>query len=120
MSQSLEISQHINIISLPDQGTEVAYYGYHLPYLPDFLGDHTLLGQSQTEKLAEVLGRFERFVVGLRKYRNSAFALRYITRPERGSVDVSILGRIQTASNQSATYSNKSSFPMAQNHDRTL
>jgi hypothetical protein len=77
----------------PDIGSEAAYFGFKLPHLPDFLNDHTLLGHTYSEKLFEVLGRFERFVVGLRKFRNTAYSLRFISSPSSGAVDIYILGR---------------------------
>jgi hypothetical protein len=89
--------EHIQIVTLPATRQEIAFFGFHLPFLPDFLSDHTLLGQSPQEKLAELLGRFENFVVGLRKYRRSAFSLRYISRPEEGAVDIFLLGRVMAA-----------------------
>ena len=73
---------------------ETALFGYYIPYLPDFLADHTLLGERPSEKLAEVLNRFTRFVVGLRKWRHSAFALRYMAWPEQGRIDLGLLARV--------------------------
>lgn len=73
---------------------ETALFGYRLPYLPDFLADNTLLAERPAERMAEVLGRMTRFVVGLRKYHGSAYALRYVARPERGRIDVFLLGRL--------------------------
>ena len=83
---------YTQILSLPELRQESALFGYHLPYLPDFLGDHTLLGKTPSEHLAEVLGRFERFVIGLRKHRNMAYVLRFISQPERGAGEVYLLG----------------------------
>jgi hypothetical protein len=87
-------SNPISTMLLPESKLEAAYFGYHLPHLPDFLGDHTLLGKTDSDKLTEVLDRFERFVAGLRKYRESAFTLRFITAQDRGAVDIFIIGRI--------------------------
>jgi hypothetical protein len=87
---------------VPESNLETAYFGYQLPYLPDFLADHTLLGQSDTEKLAEVLGRFERFVTGLRKYRDAAYTLRFINSKDRGAVDIFLVGRILTTPGRAA------------------
>jgi hypothetical protein len=92
----------ISTLALPESRLEAAYFGFSLPHLPDFLGDHTLLGQTDTEKLAEVLERFERFVAGLRKYRETAYCLRFITAQERGAVDVFFLGRILGSLGQAA------------------
>lgn len=71
----------------------VCLFGVRLPTLPDFLADHTLLGQSDAEKLNEVLERFSRLLIGLRKYPNTAYALRYLYAPETGAVQVFVLGR---------------------------
>ena len=40
---------------------ESAIAGFSIPYLPDFLADHTLLGRTPAENLTEVLERFERW-----------------------------------------------------------
>lgn len=91
----------------PAQDLEASYFGYHLPTLPDFLFDHTLLGHTPTEKLAEVLGRLERFIIGLRKHRGAAFALRYASSPERGAVDVFFLGRVTAHPGQSQVFARR-------------
>lgn len=95
-------AKNIHVISAPEGSQDVAFFGYQIPHLPDFLADHTLLGQTHTEKLSEVLGRFERFVIGLRKYRSSAYALRFISQPEYGAADVYLLGRIISDADQAA------------------
>ena len=82
------------VLQLPSGGQETVLFGYRLPYLPDFLADNTLLAERPADRMAEALGRMVRFVLGLRKYHNSAYALRYIARPERGQVDVVLLGRL--------------------------
>ena len=73
---------------------EAGLFGYKIPYLPDFLTDHTLLGESQVDRLEEVLQRFSRLVAGLRKHHGSAFALRFISRPESGSIDLFLILRV--------------------------
>lgn len=87
----------IELVRLSETNAEAAYFGFMLPQLPDFLSDHTLLGKTEIEKLQEVLGRFERFAIGLRKYLYSAYTLRFISRPERGAVEIYLLGRILAA-----------------------
>ncbi|MBV5331662.1 hypothetical protein JZU69_04655, partial [bacterium] len=72
----------------------LAFYGFYIPHLPDFLLDHTLLGQTPSEKLEETLGRFERIVIGLRKFQNAAYALRFISDPQNGTIHTLLLGRI--------------------------
>lgn len=84
-------------VSTSDTHYQVLFFGYLLPYLPDFMGDHTLLGRFDAEKLAEVLGRFERFTIGLRKYHGIAYCLRFISVPEQGAIRVYLLGRLLAA-----------------------
>lgn len=89
------IKPQLPIINIELQNNlRASLFGFHLPYLPDFLLDHTLLGHTYTEKLNEVLSRFSRFVTGFRKYHNAAYSLRYITDPTSGSINVYLLGRI--------------------------
>jgi hypothetical protein len=85
---------YIHIIPASDPSVETALFGYRIPYLPDFLADHTLLSDRPSEQLQEVYGRLIRFVVGLRKWRNSAFALRYLSHLDHGRIDVAIVGRV--------------------------
>ena len=85
---------YLHHISAANQAQESVLFGYQIPYLPDFLADHTLLGERPSEKLRETLNRFTRFVVGLRKWRNTAFALRYIAYPESGRIDLALLARV--------------------------
>lgn len=87
----------IHTIPAPDTAQENALFGYHIPYLPDFLADHTLLAERPSEQLAEVYGRLIRFVAGLRKWRRSAFALRYLCQPALGRVDIALVGRVTAA-----------------------
>ena len=94
-------------VHFPESNQEAIIFGFQLPYIPDFLADHTLLGQSYTEKLSEVLGRFERFIIGLRKYRSTAYCLRYIAQPERGTIQVFLLGRVLTPSGQAEQFASQ-------------
>ena len=100
-------SHEIQIVSLPETSQGVGLFGFSLTYLPDFLADHTLLGQNNSEKLPEVLGRFERFIIGLRKYRSTAYCLRYIAHPERGTIEVYLLGRVLTPVGQAGRFASQ-------------
>ncbi|MBM4456490.1 MAG: ATP-binding protein [Chloroflexi bacterium] len=68
--------------------------GLQLPYLPDFLADHTLVGQNDSERLAELLERQVQFVANLWKWQSAAFSLRFIYRPEQAGIQVALLARI--------------------------
>ena len=75
-------------------GTQGAFLvGMEIPCLPDFLLDHTLLGDTDLSKLEEVLDRFRRFIIGFRKYRNSAYSLRFSSNPLIGKIDISLICR---------------------------
>jgi hypothetical protein len=99
--KSLTGLPHIHLIPAQSPDRETAVFGYHIPHLPDFLADHTLLGERPLEQLDEVLERLTRFVVGLRKWRDSAFSLRYLCQPEQGRTDVVLLGRFSGRRGQS-------------------
>ena len=92
----------------------VAIFGFHLPILPDFLFDHTLLGPGDTEKLNEVLGRFGRFLIGLRKYQSAAYALRYISAPDQGAVQIYLLGRVLDSPGRAESLANQAASDLSQ------
>jgi hypothetical protein len=90
-------SPHIRIATGQASGGAQALFGFRIPYLPDLLSDHTLLGQTDNERVAEILSRWMQLVVGLRKWRGSAFALRFVAHPGDGRIDVSLLARLAGA-----------------------
>ncbi|HRN66995.1 MAG TPA: DUF87 domain-containing protein [Promineifilum sp.] len=90
---------HSRITQSAGSQLATAIFGYRIPHLPDFLADHTLLAEESQEQLREVLERLVRFVAGLRKWRNSAFSLRFISDPSKGRIDVAVLGRISGHTN---------------------
>ncbi len=74
-----------------------ALFGFVFPYLPDFLEDHTLVGERQAEKLEEVLARQVQLVESLWRWRSAAFSLRYLYDPSAATLRIALLGRIATA-----------------------
>jgi len=102
MSEALRVPE-LRSLDLPT-GQRLALFGVRLPTLPDFLADHTLLGASDLEKLNEVLERFSRLLIGLRKYPNTAYALRYLSAPLAGAVQVFVLGRVQDVPNRAEAW----------------
>jgi hypothetical protein len=91
---TLALLPHIELTAAGAGRQETAVFGYQIPYLPDFLADHTLLSERPSEQLNESLGRMSRFVTGLRKWRQSAFALRFTAYPEKGRIEITLLGRL--------------------------
>ena len=89
-------ARHSRIVPAGDPNFASALFGYRIPYLPDFLADHTLLAEDPPGQLQEIYERLVRFVAGLRKWRNSAFSLRFISDPAQGRIDVALLGRLTT------------------------
>ena len=75
------------------QGQSVALFGYGFPHLPDFLADHTLLGEKPADRISEFLERWVQFVGWLWKWRGSAFALRFASDPIKGEIRIALLGR---------------------------
>jgi hypothetical protein len=90
----LALLPHIEVTAIGDGRQATAVFGYQIPYLPDFLADHTLLSERPPEQLRETLERMSRFVAGLRKWRHSAFALRFTADPNQGKIEIALLGRL--------------------------
>ncbi len=72
---------------------ERTLFAYRIPHLPDFLSSPHLTGQTQREKIAEILDRQTRLVANLDKWKEMGFALRYHSNPERGAVDIAFVAR---------------------------
>lgn len=94
----LEIPEHV--IMQYSGNKRILVFGLEIPYMPDFLLDHTLLGDSNQEKLEEIFDRFSRFTIGLRKYKGSAFVLRYFSNPIEGRIGIFLLCRFNIGNNQ--------------------
>lgn len=75
-------------------------FAYRIPYLPDLTTSLHLAGQTEGERLNEILDQQVRLVANLAKWRGMAFSLRYMLRPERGEVEVALLGRAAARSGQ--------------------
>lgn len=69
-------------------------FGFSLPYLPDFLEDHTLVGERLSEKLEEVLTRQIQLIEALWRWRSAAFSLRYLYEPNAATIQIGLLARI--------------------------
>jgi hypothetical protein len=95
---------HIEPRSL--QSGQLALFGYRLTYLPDFLADHTLLGEKPSERIEEFLERWTQFVGWLWKWRGSAFALRFASDPLRGEIRIAFVGRILGSTDQGKQVAN--------------
>jgi len=76
----------------PDR-VERILFAYRIPYLPDLLTSPHLAGQNERERLAEVLDRQARLVANLGKWKEMAFSLRYLSQPERGKVEITLVAR---------------------------
>lgn len=68
--------------------------GLHLPFLPDFLADPTLVGQTDADRLGEILERQVQFITNLWKWQSAAFSLRFIYHPAHAGVEVALLARV--------------------------
>lgn len=97
-------SSNVKIISSPNNNQEILIFAVPIPNLPDFLLDHTLLGENYTSKLSEVLDRFQRFVIGFRKYRDSAYSLRFSSQPSEGKIDITLLCRYKVNAGKGHSY----------------
>jgi len=72
-------------------------FGLQIPFPPDFLLDHTLLGKESSERIREHSRRWTQFVSGLwRSTEDVTYALRFDLNQNHKSIDTYILGRLQT------------------------
>lgn len=79
---------------------EAVIFVIPIPWVPDFLLDHTLLGETDLARLEEVLNRFRRFILGLHKYKKSAYAIRFISNPGSGDTEITLICRFLVQSGQ--------------------
>lgn len=82
-----------NLLEAQVDNQKYIYFGCVFPFLPDFIYDHMLVGNSDTEKLQEVFSRFTQIIISLRKWKNCSFSLRYISNPDCGEVGIFLIGR---------------------------
>ena len=99
--KDIETSIQIQTLSLKGGSDEISLFGFAFPYLPDFLSGQDLLGHTVAEKLSETLRQFERFVIGLGNFLDTAYSLRFIFHPGRGAVEICLLCRVKAVNNQS-------------------
>jgi len=86
--------------SSPEGEGQLKLFGYSIPYLPDFLMDHTLLGEKPLERIDEYLENWVQFVGWLWKWRDSAFSIRYHSKPLDGEIQAFVLGRLLVTNSQ--------------------
>jgi len=72
---------------------ERVVFAYRIPYLPDLLASPHLSGATERERLDQVLERQARLVANLGKWKGMAFAMRYLSLPERGEVEIGLVSR---------------------------
>ena len=85
------------------QSTTFGLFGFRLPYLPDFLADHTLLGEAPADRLAECCRRWEYLVGSLWSAdRPAAYGLRFTYDPRTGATDALLLGRADDGADEVA------------------
>jgi hypothetical protein len=94
------LQTHFATVSVDREAATV--FGYRLPYLPDFLADHTLLGDTPSQRIEEFHGRWIQFVGWLWKWQNTCFAWRLVADPQAGDIQMALLGRVRHAAQKSA------------------
>lgn len=71
-------------------------FGLKIPFLPDFLMDHTLLGKEPSDRIIEYCRRWTQFISGLWRITNNVtYALRFDLNVTEKSIDVYILGKLE-------------------------
>lgn len=73
--------------------TEQAVFGFRITQLPDWLSAPETLGQTDADKLAWVLRTWQQMLSSLWKWKTCALALRFLSQPQQGAIEMSVLGR---------------------------
>ncbi|BAY27920.1 hypothetical protein NIES2100_77470 [Calothrix sp. NIES-2100] len=93
-------SSNLLYINASQKPTTGYLFGLQIPFLPDFLLDHTLLGKEPSERIVEHCRRWTQFVSGLWRSKNDVtYALRFDLNITDRSIDIYILGRLHTSAN---------------------
>ena len=99
MSQTLE-SPSLLYLNFPSDTAKGFLFGLQIPFLPDFLLDHTLLGKEPSDRIQEHSRRWTQFVSGLwRSSGDVTYSLRFDLNETDKRIDTCILGRLHTTSN---------------------
>lgn len=91
-----------SIVYQDQSGSEIALVGYRIPYVPDFLASPHRFGDTDQQRLGEVLAQQTRLVANLWEWGKSAFALRYLYRGGTG-IELGCIGRILAPPGQGQT-----------------
>lgn len=75
-------------------GDEQALFGFRFETLPDWLSAPDVMGRSEAEKLAWTLQKWQQFISNTWKWKRAAFALRFLSRPDQGVIDATLLVRV--------------------------
>ena len=81
-----------------------AFFGFRLPYVPDFLSDHTLLQEEPHLRLAEHCKRWTRLLGGLWRPGGVAYALVYWWVPQSAATGGGDSAQLQLASGTTNTF----------------
>src|SRR5215510_13864484 len=68
---------------------EIYQFGFRIPFLPDFLLDHTLLEKEPHERIAEHCRRWTQFIAGLWREEDITYALVFEWNPQPKSTRIS-------------------------------
>ncbi|NEP10927.1 MAG: ATP-binding protein [Symploca sp. SIO2C1] len=100
MNRKLGYSYLLHASALSDNH-KGAIFGLQIPFIPDFLCDHTLLGKEPSERIREYSRRWTQFVSELwRHTEDVTYALRFDLDQASRGINVFLLGRLQTPDNE--------------------
>ena len=69
-------------------------FAYKILHLPDQMNSLNLVGNTESERLAEILNQSMHLITNLSKHRGVAFALRYHSNPQKGEIGISLIVRV--------------------------
>lgn len=78
-----------------EKARKQAIFGFRFESLPDWFSAPDVMGHNETEKLAWILCNWQQLIGNLWKWKGAAFALRFLSQPDQGTIDAKLLIRMQ-------------------------
>ncbi|HEV7126672.1 MAG TPA: toll/interleukin-1 receptor domain-containing protein [Ktedonobacterales bacterium] len=86
----------------PAGPVERVWCAYRIPFLPDFVSSRGTTGQTERDLLGWALGNQAGIIGALARWKEQAFAIRFLFRPERSTIEMALVLRAVAPAGQGA------------------
>lgn len=81
-------------IAVQNVEAERSFLAFRIPYLPYQIDATGLVGQTDKEKISEIIKNQTILLANLSKWVGTSFSLRYYYQPDKGSIGITLLARV--------------------------